>query len=52
MIRGVQIRAGVVYVYIIYICMYLASERSERDTIRGVQICAGVIYIYLLVMCS
>ena len=28
---------------------YLASERSERDTIRGVQIRAGAVYIYIYV---
>ena len=26
---------------------YLASERSERDTIRGVKIRAGAIYIHI-----
>ena len=28
---------------------YLASERSERDTIRGVQIRAGAVYIYIYI---
>ena len=26
---------------------FLASERSERDTIRGVQIRAGGVYVYM-----
>ena len=29
--------------------MYLASERSERDTIRGVQIRADAVYIYIYI---
>ena len=41
---------GMHYYYDIHtsidIYVYLASERSERDTIRGVQIRAGVVYIY------
>ena len=28
---------------------YLASERSERDTIRGVQIRAGAVRIYIYI---
>ena len=28
---------------------WLASERSERDTIRGVQIRAGAVYIYIYI---
>ena len=27
---------------------YLASERSERNTIRGVQIRAGAVYVYVI----
>ena len=29
--------------------MYLASERSKRDTIRGVQIRAGAVRIYIYI---
>ena len=32
-----------------YVCMLLASERSEQDTIRGVQIRAGAIYVCIYI---